>query len=302
MFARWYARPAVRCSEGSLPWPPGAGRFRRSEHPLQVLATDDKVTPMKRINCCAFLFFLIALLPAVTMYADQEVGTLADYDAILKKYVKGDYFQYGKLKENKQDLARFDRYLRWQANADVKKMSRADQIAFYINAYNSCCIKAILDHYPVHTPKDVDGFFDKLKFEVAGEKLTISEIEYDRLIANYKDMRAHFAVVCADRGCLPLKASAYTGSSLDKDLESAAKRFVTDERHFKVDKVSGEIQISKIFEWYGPKFLNDPERPVASDNPELYLTHWVDKDVRGILESGKYNLKIIEWNWTLNEK
>jgi hypothetical protein len=242
------------------------------------------------------------MLSAATAFADLQAGSPADYDAILKKYVKGDYFQYGKLTRSKEDVARFERFMQWQAKADVKKLSRGDQIAFYINAYNSCCIKAILDNYPVHTPKDVDGFFDKLKFEVAGEKLTVSEIEYDRLIANYKDMRAHFAVVCADRGCLPLKASAYTGKSLDKDLESAAKKFVGDERHFKVDKESGEIQISKIFEWYGPKFLNDPDRPVNADKPELYLTHWVDKDVRKLLESGRYKLKIIEWDWTLNEK
>jgi hypothetical protein len=184
----------------------------------------------------------------------------------------------------------------------VKAMSRGDQIAFYINAYNSCCIKAILDNYPVHTPKDVDGFFDKLKFTVAGEKLTVSEIEYDRLISNYQDMRAHFAVVCADRGCLPLKAGAYTGEELDTDLQAAAKKFVSDPRHFKVDKEAGEVQVSKIFEWYGDKFLKDPLRKVDGDKPELYLIHFVDKDVRDFLESGKYKLKIIEWDWTLNEK
>lgn len=231
--------------------------------------------------------------------AENAIG---EYDAILKKYVKGDYFQYGDLKKNSEDLARFDLFMQWQAQAKVKKMSRGDQIAFYINAYNSCCIQAILDNYPVHTPKDVDGFFDKLKFEVAGEKLTIGEIEYDRLIANYKDMRAHFAVVCADRGCLALKQGAYVGKNLDQDLEAAAKKFVGDERHFKVDKESGEIHISKIFEWYGEKFLKDPQRPVVGDKPEAYLTHWVDKDAKALLESGQYKLKIIEWDWTLNEK
>lgn len=231
-----------------------------------------------------------------------EVGSPADYDYVLKKYVKGDYFQYGALKENAADLARFERFLNWQAQADAKAMSREERIAFYINAYNACCIQAILDNYPVHTPKDVDGFFDKLKFEVAGEKLTVSEIEYDRLIADHKDMRAHFAVVCADRGCLPLRAGAYRGASLDADLESAAKKFVGDERHFKVDKENGLVQISKIFEWYGPKFLKDPQRPAPGDKPELYLTHWVDKDTRALLESGDYELKIIEWDWTLNEK
>jgi hypothetical protein len=89
-------------------------------------------------------------------------------------------------------------------------------------------------------------------------------------------------VVCSDRGCLPLKASAWTGSTLDADLDAAARKLVADERHFKVDKAKKEVWISKIFEWYGEKFLKDPKRP--------------------FLESGDYTLKIIEWNWTLNEK
>lgn len=259
------------------------------------------------IRSTALKQFLIALLSVGAFAfsasaAPEQAGGLADYDAILKKYVQGDYFRYGDLKNNKQDMARFERFLKWQAQADIEKMSREDQIAFYINAYNSCCIKAILDNYPVHTPKDVDGFFDKLKFEVAGEKLTVSEMEYDRLIANYKDMRAHFAVVCADRGCLPLKAGAYTGKALDEDLERAASRFVSDERHFHVDRENGIVNISKIFEWYGPKFLKDPQRPVNGDRPERYLTPWVDKDTRELLKSGNYKLKIIEWDWTLNEK
>lgn len=62
------------------------------------------------------------------------------------------------------------------------------------------------------------------------------------------------------------------------------------------------IEISKIFEWYGPKFLNDPKRPVDGKRPELYLTRWVDNDVQEVLESGNYELKIIEWDWALNEK
>ena len=231
--------------------------------------------------------------------AASQAEASADYDAILRKYVRGDHFAYGDLLRNKADLARFNKFLAWQASAPVSGMSREEQIAFYINAYNACCIKAILDHYPVHSPKDVAGFFDKLKFKVAGEELTISGIEYDRLIANYKDMRAHFAVVCADRGCLPLKAGAYAGATLDADLDATARKFVKDERQFKVDSEKKEIQISKIFEWYGPKFTQDPKRPAAK--PELFLASWVEGDARRLLESGDYKLKIIEWDWTLNE-
>jgi len=232
-----------------------------------------------------------------------RIGGPEDYDAILNKYVQGDYVDYAGLKNNPEDLARFDAFLRWQAQADLFEMSREEKIAFYINAYNACCIKAILDHYPLNSPKQIDGFFDGLKFTVASEELTISEIEYDRLIANYKDMRAHFAVVCADRGCLPLKSSAYKGGTLDEDLEAAAKRFVNDPRQFQVDPEQKEVRVSKIFEWYGEKFLKDPDRPVSEQRPELYLANWVDDEqTRKLLQSGQYKLELIPWDWTLNEK
>jgi hypothetical protein len=41
-------------------------------------------------------------------------------------------------------------------------------------------------------------------------------------------------------------------------------------------------------------------RPAAK--PELFLLPYVDAETRALLESGDYTLKIIEWNWTLNEK
>jgi hypothetical protein len=231
--------------------------------------------------------------------AKQTDAAVAGYDAILKKYVKDGKFAYAALLANKADMATFKKFMEWQGKADVKSMSREGQIAFYINAYNSCCIQAILDHYPVHSPNDVPGFFDKLKFKVGGEELTISGIEYERLIANYKDMRAHFAVVCADRGCQPLKASAWTGAVLNDDLEAAAKFFVSDKKYFFVDYEKKEVNISKIFEWYAAKFTADPNRPAAK--PELFLLPWVSEKDKAVLESGDYKIKIIEWDWTLNE-
>jgi Protein of unknown function, DUF547 len=229
-----------------------------------------------------------------------QVGTPADYDALLRKYVKGEFIDYAGWKKNPADLARLERFLAWQAQADPKAMSRNDAIAFWINAYNSLNIKMILDAYPVHAPVDVPGYFDKIKHRVGGESLTVSEAEYDRLIAIYQDMRAHFAVVCSDRGCLPIRNSAWIGSTLDADLDAAARRFVADERHFKVDRAKKEVWISKIFEWYGEKFTKDPVRPAAK--PELFLLPYVDAATRKLLESGDYTLKIIEWSWTLNEK
>ena len=48
---------------------------------------------------------------------------------------------YADLVNSKEDMIRFNDFLMWQGQADVKKMSREDQIAFYINAYNSSNIR-----------------------------------------------------------------------------------------------------------------------------------------------------------------
>ena len=227
-------------------------------------------------------------------------GGPEDYDYILQKYVKGDYVDYAALVKNKEDRGRLDAFMDWQAKADAAGMTRDDRIAFYINAYNSANIKAVVENYPIHSPIDIPGYFDKLKFKVAGEDLTISEIEYDKLIAAHKDMRAHFAVVCSDRGCMPLRGVAWKGKSLHADLETVSRQFVKDERQFKIDYDKKEVWISKIFEWYGKKFTQDPDRPAAK--PELFVLPYVDDKAKALLASGDYTLRIIEWNWTLNEK
>ena len=236
---------------------------------------------------------------AETVAAVLAVGGPADYDALLHKYVHGEFIDYAGWHANPADMARFDAFLRWQGDADVKAMTRDEQIAFYVNAYNACCVKMVLDRYPVHAPVDIDGFFDKIKFRIGGEDLTVSNIEYDRLIP-LKDMRAHFAIVCADRGCPPLANTAYIGAAIDSELDAAAKRFVADKRNLVVDPAKNEVQISKLFEWYGKDFAGDPVRPAAK--PELYLMNWAEGDAKSVLAAGNYSVKIIEWSWTLNEK
>ena len=204
-------------------------------------------------------------------------------------------------KANAEDMARFDAFMKWQGDADVKSMSQEEKVAFYCNAYNAICMKVCLDHYPLHSPLDVDGFFDKEKnkFKVAGEDLSCSGVEYDRLVP-LGDMRAHFAIVCSDRGCPPLWNAAYTGAGIDQELEAASRRFVADKRNLVVDKAKKEVQISKLFEWYGKDFTADAKRPAGK--PELYLLNWAEGDAKSVLAAGGYSVKIIEWNWTLNEK
>ncbi|MBI3722489.1 DUF547 domain-containing protein, partial [bacterium] len=241
--------------------------------------------------------------------AAAKSGSPEDLNYILKKYVKDGMVDYASLKKSSEDTARLDAFMKWQGEAKVSEMSKKAQEAFYINAYNSCCMKSVLDHYPVHCPLDIPGFFDKIKFKVGGEDLTVNDVEYNRLIPNYKDMRSHFAIVCADRGCLPLRPEVWTEANLDKNLEETMHAFVTKDKDAKAatqwkvvkDEKTGEVElwVSKEFEWYGKDFTSDPNRPASK--PELFVKPWVDDETKKLLDSGSYKLRIVEWGWTLNE-
>jgi hypothetical protein len=233
--------------------------------------------------------------------AETAVGGPGDWDALLKKYVKGEWVDYAGWSSNRADMERLNAFLAWQGEADVKSMTKAEKIAFYVNAYNAINVKICLDHYPIHSPLDVEGYFDKEKhkFKVGGEELSGPAVEYDRLVP-LGDQRAHFAIVCSDRGCPPLSNAAYTGANIDAELEAASRRFVADKRNLVVDPKTKEVQISKLFEWYGKDFVSDPDRPAKK--PELYLLYWAEGDAKSVLAAGGYTVKIIEWNWTLNEK
>ena len=69
-------------------------------------------------------------------------------------------------------------------------------LAFWINAYNAVAVHHVIERYPeIKSVKDVDGIFDEITARIAGEDLTLDEIESRS--RELGDARVHFAVVCA---------------------------------------------------------------------------------------------------------
>ena len=121
-----------------------------------------------------------------------------------------------------------DLYLEHLAQTDPQALSRAGQMALYINAYNACTLKLILEHFedgrPVRSIKSIGGFFTKpwdIRFcRVGGETYTLDEIEHDILRPVFKDPRVHFAVNCASRSCPPLISEPYREATLERQLDA----------------------------------------------------------------------------------
>ena len=121
---------------------------------------------------------------------------------------------------------------------------------------------------------------------MGGEKLSLNDIENNKIRAKFNEPRIHFAVNCAAKSCPPILNKAWTADNVQANLEARAKAFVNNSAYNKIS--AGSIQISKIFEWYAKDF---PEDIVSYLN--RYSNTKIDADAQ---------VSYIEYDWTLNGK
>lgn len=153
------------------------------------------------------------------------------------------------------------------ADFDENRLTDAEaRKAFWINAYNVFVIRSVIEHYPVQSPRDVYGFFNTRRHRVAGQLLTLDEIEKRKLRAEYSDARIHFALVCAAASCPPLISEAYRPGKLDSQLDRQTRKFVNDSAFVRWDRESDRVLLSKIFKWYGTDFTQNASSVIAFIN------------------------------------
>ncbi len=197
------------------------------------------------------------------------------------------------------DRAELRGYLERVAVCDVGQLSRDDALAFLINAYNAYTLELILEHYPVASIRKLPGIDDpwKLPFcKVGGETVTLNFLEHDLLRARelFDEPRIHFAVNCASVGCPILRAGAYTGAAIEKQLDEAVRHCLADPRFFAPK--GGEIGVTSILAWYGKDFTRKHES-VAT-----FLLPYVTGEARKLLEEkGDAVLTYLDYDWGLND-
>ena len=205
-----------------------------------------------------------------------------------KNNVKLVLVDYQTLKENGKLEAAYQQL----SSFPVKNLSNKDEkLAFYINAYNILALKTVIDHWPLDSIKDVGNLLSpvwgKPVGSIDGKTVSLDDIE-NKILRPMGEPRIHFAIVCASVSCPDLRNTPYTASKLNSQLDEQVQKFLTNaDKGLRVgDK---DIQISKIFDWFGKDFkpAGDVEafiRRYRSDLPELPLKEDINYDwnVNGI--------------------
>lgn len=175
---------------------------------------------------------------------------------------------------------------------DAAAAKPADREAFYLNAYNLLVIAEVVAHFPLESVQKVPGFFDKNQVGVAGEKLTLNELEAQKLRQPYADPRVHFALVCGARGCPRLSRAAYVGSQLDAQLTLQARKVLQDPAFVRIDAKARKAQLSQIFKWYEADFKASGKTGAA----------YVNQFREGKPIPGTYTVEYYPYDWALNSQ
>lgn len=192
--------------------------------------------------------------------------------------------------------------------------SRAQRMAFLINAYNAFTLELMLQHYPVKSIKDIGGLLDnrwKRRFiPLLGREVSLDEIEHDMLRrpGAYDDVRIHYAVNCASIGCPALRAEAFVAERLSEQLEEQAVRFLSDRTRNRAR--AGKLEVSMIFKWFREDWVRglsgfDGKSPVTR-SVEAYLARYAKllsdtPSEQAAIAASQLPISFLDYDWSIND-
>ena len=177
---------------------------------------------------------------------------------------------YQMIQNQSQELIQVIQDIENVSQSELDAFSPEQKMAFWINAYNSGVIKIIVDHYPIKRQfglkaltypassiQQIPKVWDRPVLRVAGQNLSLNDIEHTILRAQFKDPRIHFALVCASIGCPVIRSQAYTAEKLNAQLADQIQLFLNDALKARYDASTDVLQLSPIFKWFKTDFEQD---------------------------------------------
>jgi Protein of unknown function, DUF547 len=181
---------------------------------------------------------------------------------------------------------------------DIAAFNRREQFAYWVNLYNAVTLRLILDHYPIESIRDINdgplsaGPWKRELVTVNGQSLRLDDIEHRILRRLWREPRVHYAVNCASVGCPNLADRAYTGATLDEQLDAGARAYINSPRGVTIDG-DGRLIVSSLYDWFREDFGMSDEDVIE------HLRTYADDDLTAALAT-RTSIDGYRYNWALN--
>ena len=273
-----------------------------------------------------YLKHLVVFLSLAALFSSSAAAAFdqshAAWDALLKKHVvvidggtasRVDYVGFA---AEEPALKGYLATLSGVSAADFQRWTKAQQIAFLLNAYNAFTIEKVLTRYPhLKSIRDFGLIFGNpwrdTFFTLFGSPADLDDIENMlRARGRYDEPRIHFALNCASIGCPMLRPEAYVAARLDAQLDDQARRFLSDRTRNRYDPASGKLEISRIFDWSGEDwqrgYTGFAGTLASIRSRRAYLARYAKlladtPEARAAIVNMKADISFLDYDWSLND-
>lgn len=221
------------------------------------------------------------------------------FNQLLGKYVNAnggvDYAGMAKERDVLQN------YIKQLAKAPFQNMGRDQKLALLINAYNAFTLELILENDgqgKLESIRDIpsDKRWDGVRWNIAGQTLSLNQIEHEQIRPNFKEPRIHFALVCAAAGCPPLRSEAYVAGRLEEQLAAQTQYVHTHPKWFELDQTNDKVKLTQLYNWYGGDFEQ------VSGSVLEYAAQY-NSSLKQMLDNNqKPSIQWLDYDWSLNSQ
>jgi hypothetical protein len=203
------------------------------------------------------VFHVNGLLPALVPSTEVPFS-YAGYARVLQHVKPDGDVDFSTMGRERHELDGFVRSLATyspRSRPDLFPTSE-DALAYWLNAYHALVLQAVVDGYPylesVNEPW-LGSFFWGRSWPVGGQRLTLWALEHRILQREFADPRIHLALFRGTRGGPLLDGAPFDAAFLDSQLNDAARRFVGDKRHVRLE--GNTLHLARVFETHQEDFL-----------------------------------------------
>lgn len=184
--------------------------------------------------------------------------------------------------------------------------SRADSLAFWINAYNACVLAGVSKAYPVSSVTEIApafGFFKIYRFVVGERQLTLDQIEHEIIRKQFSDPRIHAAINCAAVSCPRLLNKVFTPDELDDQLNAVMRDMIRNPMHVQINRETRVVSLSAIFDWFSSDFTSYVQAREAGETVLDYISLFLSQnDILYLKNHPDLQIVFLDYDWSLNNQ
>lgn len=208
---------------------------------------------------------------AVSDEANAQAVSYAEFDEFLDAFAVRDggrlNLYYSAMRP--QGVNYLNAYTAALARLTPSKLSRKEQLAYWLNLRNALVIRAIAAQPPGRSLKDErwDGdepgeMWTRKRLAVEGVSLSINDIEEYILLKNFDNPNLVYGLYQGVEGGPAMHVKGFTGAAIDEQLESIGRDYVNNRKNVRVR--SGNVRVSLIYHWYKDALFDGSDADVIS--------------------------------------